>query len=346
MPTPTPMNTTASIPSAPADARTELHACATRIEEHRTQREWSISELMRRHGGSEGLGSDKTFGKILNSDFTQLNLDKQLINYRTVLCLLDEQPAGTEEEEIFPELSGPKKLRKALLKAMQSQTPAKLIIVEGPSGIGKTSTLGVVRKLYGARILPIEASAAWSDRPNAMLIALGTALGDSATAKANSQAERLNRIVARLNEQRRCLAIEEAHHLGPQCLNTLKTLLNQTDSEAILIAIPTLLRRLEHAAYEEALQLTRNRLCERIRLDKINPTDVKILLTRRLPEPGLNGSLDRAADFLATHAPRHGNLGFVREVIRRTNAQLRDHPDTPLNLDLIEQAAAAEIACR
>ncbi len=330
----------------PAAARTELNAIAKRLNEHRELRSWSIAELMRRHGGSDGLGSDKTFNKLLASDFDGLNVEKQLVNYRAVLCLLDEQPLNEEEEEIFEDLSAPKKLRRALLKAMTSQTPARLVIIEGASGMGKTSALTVVRNLYQARVLTIEATAAWSDRPNALLAAIGAALNDPGIDACRSQAHRLTRIVAKLKEQRRCLAIEEAHHLGPQCLNTLKTLLNQTRSEAILIAIPTLLRRLEHAAYEEALQLTRNRLCERIRLDRLNPKDIEVLLTKRLPAPGLNGSLSRAADLLATHAPRYGNLGFVREVIRRAATQLREHPGTTLDLALIEQAAAAEIAAR
>lgn len=326
--------------------RSELHAAAIRINEHRELRGWSIGELLRRHGGSEGLGSDKTYNKILNADTTELNVPKQLVNYRAVLCLLDETPLDEQDEEVYEELSGPKKARKALLKAMTSQTPARLVIVEGASGMGKTSILKVVRRLYGGRVITIEATAAWNDSPNAMLVAIGDALNDTGIETVRGQAARLKRVVIKLNDQRRCLAVEEAHHLGPKCLNVLKTLINQTKTEVILLAIPTLLRRLEHAAYEEALQLTRNRLCERVRLTTLNLNDIKILLTRRLPAPGLNGSLDRAADLLAQHAPRHGNLAFIREVIRRVNGALRDDKTTKLDLPLIEQAAAAEIAVR
>jgi type II secretory pathway predicted ATPase ExeA len=326
--------------------RAEIQAAAVRINEHRELRGWSLSELLRRHGGSEGLGSDKTFNKLLNGDTNELNVPKHLINYRAVLCLLDETPLDEADEEVFEELSGPKKARKALLKAMTSQTPARLVIIEGASGMGKTSILKVVRRLYGARVFTVEATAAWNDSPNAMLLAIADALNDTGIETSRGQFARLKRVVYKLNEQRRCLAIEEAHHLGPKCLNVLKTLINQTKSEVVLLAIPTLLRRLEHAAYEEALQLTRNRLCERVRLTTLNLNDIKILLTRRLPAPGLNGSLDRAAELLAQHAPRHGNLALVREVIRRVNAAIRDDKTTKLDLPLIEQAVAAEIAVR
>ena len=43
--------------------------------------------------------------------------------------------------------------------------------------------------------------------------------------------------------------IDEAHHLGPHCLNTVKTLVNTTPGEFILVAIPTLWNKLQAHAY-------------------------------------------------------------------------------------------------
>lgn len=330
---------------APPASQDELYSIALRIREHQLAREWSLTELMRRHGGSEGLGSDKTFNKVLGRDFSEMKVEKKVGDFRAVLALLDELPTDEEHEEIYEDLSGPVKLRKALLKAMTSTSPARCVIVEGASGMGKTSALTVIRRVYGPRLVVLEATTAWDDRPNAFLVALLTALGDAAPPA--GQAARLTRAVARLLEGRKCLCLEEAHHLGPRCLNVLKTLLNMTKSEAILFAIPTLLKRLEHAAYEEARQITGNRLAERVKLTKINPADVLTILTRRLP--GLNGDTAKAAELLTVNAPRHGNLAFVREVVRRVIADLREaghSSDAHVTYDDVQRAATAEIADR
>ena len=118
--------------------------------------------------------------------------------------------------------------------------------------------------------------------------------------------------------RRRCLVIDEAHHMGVKCLNQLKTFINRTPGEFVLLTYPTLWKRLEQRAYHEARQLTGNRLAERIKL-KVLPEDVKKFIGRRVPlcVSTLNGRLDQVIELLATTAPRHGNFGFIREVCDR-----------------------------
>ena len=121
--------------------------------------------------------------------------------------------------------------------------------------------------------------------------------------------------------RRRCVMIEEAHHMGVRCLNQLKTLVNCTPGEFVLFAYPTLWGRLEKHAYHEARQLIGNRLAERIKLS-VQPADVKKFVTRRVPrvvDTLEDAKLNEVIDLLVTKAavPKHGNMGFVREVCDR-----------------------------
>jgi hypothetical protein len=99
-------------------------------------------------------------------------------------------------------------------------------------------------------------------------------------------------------------------------LNVVKTLVNQTPGEFILIAVDTIWRRLETAAFEEARQLTGNRLAERIQLDKeCKASDIGKMIKARVP-----AAETFAADWttrLAHHAPNYGRFAFVRDVLKR-----------------------------
>ncbi len=134
------------------------------------------------------------------------------------------------------------------------------------------------------------------------------------------------------------LAIDEAHHLGPICLNTCKTLINQTPTEIVLLALPTLWRRLERAAYEEVKQLLGNRLAERIKVAGLREADVRRILHKRakVDDP-------RAPAALLKEATTRGNLAFVSAVCARIASAERDEAPT---YEDVTAAIAAEIARR
>ena len=88
-------------------------------------------------------------------------------------------------------------------------------------------------------------------------------------------------VLAKLRTRSVTLAIDEAHDLGPRCLDTVKTLINQTPTRVVLFAWPTLWRRLERGAFEETRQLLGNRLAERIKIGALREADVRRLLERR-----------------------------------------------------------------
>ena len=82
----------------------------------------------------------------------------------------------------------------------------------------------------------------------------------------------------------------------------------------MLIAIPTLWAKLETKSYQEARQLSTNRLSERIRLE-LRDRDIERYLARALDAEG-SPELTAAAKVLRPQAAGNGNLSFVRDVTR------------------------------
>lgn len=335
-------------------AQADLLQTARVIREHQLSREWSMAQLMRHHGGSEGLGSDKTFGKILSSDFSEMNVDKKLDDYRRVLNLLEDTAGQVEDgpEPVYGEFFHAAQVRAGLVRAMSTNTMARVGVVEGESGMGKSSILAVVRGIYGKRIIEVQARRAWNDSPSAFL---GQVLIDLGEEPGGSNATRRQRKVEQvLSTRRTCLAIEEAHHLGPRCLDVIKSITNVTRTEAVLFAIGTLLKRVETAAYEETKQLFTNRSAFRVRL-KVHRADIVLMLKNRLPAPGLIGGTEKetdallidAANLLEANCKKLGHYAFVREVCRRLRDTWREESLTrSVTYNDVTAAAEAEVATR
>ncbi len=293
------------------------------------------------------LGSTKTYRAILAGDLAELNLERQLTNYRLVLALLESgaEMRGLRDEDLYEDFVGVARTKKVLLDTMPQRSIARLIIVEGDTGTGKSSIRALITRKYQGRILNIEASAAWSDSPAAMCGTILKAFGQKELPPAGY--DRQEKVLELLGEgsRRYCLMIEEAHHMGVRCLNTLKTLVNQTPGEFVLLTYPTLWARLEQRAYHEARQLIGNRLAERIKLS-VDKADVKKFVGRRVPKAleTLNGQFERVIDVLVGKAPRYGNLGFVREVCDRV-LTLSEGTDGP-SFEQFIGAIEAEVTSR
>jgi type II secretory pathway predicted ATPase ExeA len=298
--------------------RDELTALASRIRAWQEARKTTTADMLRRF---PGLGSDKTYGRMLKGDLDETDIERQLASYRAVAALI-ESISGREgqEEEMYKDLTPVLLLRRALLDILEEKSVARVILLEGDSGCGKSTALTLLQRDYGQRLLVIEAAVAWNDKPMALMGSILDAMGVRDSDQPKATAPRLAAVVSRLRETRTAIAIDEAHGLGPKTLDTLKTLINQTPSEVILLAWPSLWRKLESAAWAEVKQLLGNRLAERIRLGGLRETDVKKLLERRLGENAVDAGVVR--EVLASARTR-GNLQFVRQVCRRAREGMK-----------------------
>ncbi len=307
-----------------------LKALGRKIRDYQEARGFSDKEMERRFGG---IGSTKTYKRILAGDLSELDLERQLANYRAVWALI-EATAGADEvqEALYDDLTPVVLLRRAMLAILKETGNARVVLMEGDTGTGKTCALRRLVEKYGQRILPIQAWDCWGDSPMALLGAILTALGEQDQPLA--MVPRLEKVIRRLRAQRVCLVIDEAHHLGPHQLNTIKGLVNDTPGEFVLLAMPTLWKRIERAAWEEVRQLTGNRLAERIKLGGLREADVRRLLERRA---GVTDS--RAVRKVASEAAARGNLAFVREVARRL-AEKREPGQAPELEDVLAVVTA------
>ena len=270
------------------------------------------------------LGSEKSFRDISGGQLEGYNAENQLTKYRAVYATMEELANQGGEERIYDDLGTVVKIRRAFLGVVKATGTNRVLIVQGESGVGKTTAVGLLRGKYGTgRISYVEASDVWADSPNAFLGAILRALG--VTELPAGRVQRLEEVQARLAISRRCLVIDEAHHLGPHCLNTVKTLVNTTPGEFILVAIPTLWNKLQAHAYQEAKQIATNRLSERVKLT-LDEADIRLYLSKRFKDDGTSGgpeprprndaALKVAAKIIRPAALLAGNYAFVRDVAR------------------------------
>jgi hypothetical protein len=320
----------------------ELRGLAEKVRDYQESKKLSDSALLRKFAG---LGSTKTFTRILANDLGELDLERQLNNYRAVWALIESiGDDHAADEELYDDLRPYLDLKRAVFETMRETGPNRLIILEGDTGQGKSTCRRLLINKYGQRLLWIEANVAWGDRDMAMTGAILRALGLKELP--SGRVDRLDKVVERLSETRRCLIVDEAHHMGVQTLNCLKTLINQTPGEFVLLAYPSLWARLETNAYHEARQLIGNRLAERIRLGSPSESDLRKFVTRRCPgaADALNGKLTGVLGRLADKARNRGNLAFVRDVCTRVNTMCEG--TTGPSEDTFTAAMEAEVASR
>jgi len=315
-------------------AASELVGLATRIRSWQELRKLSDNELLRR---MPGLGSTKTYTRILKGDVAELDFERWATEYRAVLAVIESMAGRERVEEVqFDDLSTVVALRRALVEILDERSIRRVILIEAESGLGKSTAIDVLQRKYGQRLLRIEATSVWADNPNCLLGAILDSLGVHDQPAGRDGKLRL--VVRKLSDHRLTLCVDEAHHLGPDCLNAIKTLINQTPCEVLLAALPTLWRRLERANWEEVKQLLGNRLAERIKVGALREADVRKLLQRRakVEDP-------KAAALVLKEATSRGNLSFVAAVCARLAAQERDGTPT---LEDVVAAVDAEVRKR
>ena len=271
----------------------------------------SDAELCRRFAG---LGSTKTFKRILEGDLDELDSERWSTDYGQVLALIEiESHNVVSDEPIYDDLRHMTATRLAVTDAMQESGNNRLVIVEGPSGSGKSTAGRALAARFGRRIILAEADETWKESLSAMLGGLLRACGVKDIPQSSDA--RKTRLIDYLAGSPACVVVDEAHHLGPRTLNLIKTLLNQTRCQFVFLCIPTLFRKLESAAYEEAKQLTHNRMCERVRLESPAAAQVEKFFAHRIK---LEAAAARACcASCAERAPKFGHWNFVNLVARK-----------------------------
>jgi hypothetical protein len=258
-----------------------------------------------------GLGSTKTYRRLIEGDTTSLVIEQQLAKYSATLAQIVTESAAVTEE-IYDDIAPAIETGLAVATAMQQRGKTRLVLIEGPTGSGKSTALGLLAARYPGAAVLCEAHEGWTSL-NAALGDLCRAIGTRAEDVPPSVSLRLAHIIERLGRQRRCLLIDEAHHCTAAVLNAVKTIINLTDSVIVLAGIDTLWRKLTARSWEEARQLIHNRLHERVRMPAPTTEDVAVFLCRRVP--GLDKkALGNAPARIAAMAEGLGSWAFLRRL--------------------------------
>ena len=317
----------------------ELKAVATRIREWQQARNISDAELCRRF---VDLGSPKTFHLILDDKADGLDTDgRWQFDYERVWSLMEIMSTGDTETDLpLDDLTHVTQARLAVTDAMREPGNNRLVIIEGPTGSGKTTAARCIHARFGRKIIFCEADETWKESKSAMLGGILRALLPPRCSLPVGSEARLQKALDILTTTPVCLIIDEAHHLGPVTLNLVKTLLNQTKIQVVFCAVETLFRKLESSAYEEARQLTRNRLAERVKLGSVPTGDCAKFLNKRLTFT--DGILPKLAKLLAERSNAYGHWNFIDLVVKKCRRLVgKETVDEETFVKALQQAAAS-----
>lgn len=317
------------------DTINQLRALAREVHSYQLERDWSDAKLCKEIAH---VGSSKTYKRILDGDddLAELNVETQLRNYQAAVETIHvlrtkDRPAEPEYDDFGNILNAKAAVSRALLE--DEECVCRLVIIEGPTGTGKDAVRKHLLRNWPKITISVEATELWRDSLSVPARTIYHALNIVRQADRDTKqaprpprypAETVDEIIASLRERKLVLIINEAHHMGPRTLNMIKTLINQTPSVVVLECIPALLTRLLSSSYEEAVQLTGNRLCERVYLPSPPPDEILLLLERRGITFADAETRNAAAKRLAEEAPKFGNWRYVTQVCRKLYEACRD----------------------
>lgn len=283
----------------------------------------------------DDLGSPRTLRDMRDGKTETYDLENQLARYESAWALIEADDPGSKSVRIITTLTGPKQLKRVVLEAMTSSGIDRVILLLGDSGAGKTCTLQALAAEYDTTVL-CEALEVWGDSPGAMLCDILEALGEQASPTLPAYSL-FKRVVLRLCKRRVTLCIDEAHQMGPRCLNTIKGLVNATPGEFVLAGQPTLWTKLQATAHLELRQLVTNRLRERLVLG-LNVADVAAFIGQIFSDLD-QAACSEAAKTVMQRAANLGNMSFVRDCCTAAARKAED-PRRPSPDEWVKAAAA------
>ena len=251
----------------------QLRSLAAQVRAYQSERGWSDTKLCKEIAS---VGSSKTYKRILDpsDDLEELNVENQLRNYQSAIEIIGalrkkDRPAEPEYEDFTNVEESEAAVRRAIQE--DEECVARLVIIVGPTATGKDAVKRHLLRKFPNNTVAVEANDLWKSSPTTSHLALYKALeivkqgqGDAKTPRVPS--ELLAGIIEKLKSRKLILIINEGHHMGLPGLNMVKTIINTTPTVVVLICIPSLLTRLLGNNYDEAIQLTGNRLAERVTL--------------------------------------------------------------------------------
>jgi hypothetical protein len=207
-----------------------------------------------------------------------------------------------------------------LLEEPTGSNQNRLVMYLAPSGGGKTTLARETAARHGGIV--VEGRESWrgtygkSNGYNNACLDICRAIGVTETDIDRNPRLAEAALIKFLKARKIVLVIDEGEYFGPQTLNLIKLILNQTPTIVLLLAIPELWDRVQKKGYVEAQQIMR-RTDHVERLEHIHPPEVERFLTAT--GVNLNGSAKRSSEIVAKHANEFGRFDLIKRVAQRLN---------------------------
>ncbi len=209
--------------------------------------------------------------------------------------------ASVRNKHAFHEFTNFKAVFNAI-EECRDKTENRIIVYLAPTGGGKTALCRQIEAVGGC---VTEARQNWLTSYYSALLDVSDSVGIF-TGHGVSPRLLETKLIHRLCQNKRTLAIDEGEFFGKKVLNLWKLLDNKTPTVQVILAIPEAYRRWNTANSHEAKQL-RRRTHAIITHEKISPTDAGVFL-----KPfNMNGSFEQAAVLASKAANQFGAYDFL-----------------------------------
>jgi DNA transposition AAA+ family ATPase len=315
----------------------QLRALARDVRNYQESRDWSDAKVCKT---IPSIGSTKTYKRILDpkDDLDELSIENQLAAYESAVENIKIRRDKDLPAEIeYDDFSNIVESRAAVARAMIEESVARLVIIEGPTATGKDAVRKNLEKQWGKTAISVEANEFWTDTQRTRargvpILDILTAMGFRRSGAASGDelaipfapSERLALLLSEGAKRKRLLLVNEAHHMGPSAINLTKTIINRTDWVVVWLCIPKLLNDVLKANFEEAIQMTGNRLNTRVRLQTPPSEEVSMLFERRGIRFANKDTEARVSRAVSDESKMFGNWRFVIQFTRLARERCSD----------------------
>ncbi len=310
----------------------------------------ALVERIARHQDALGLGDDEFVSRyssylrsvrtwryrLRSGDFSEVSVARVLPRLRILVREIDG--SGELGDGYFESMPVYGQFRRRLAKLQGQRTDRRVMLFVAHTGCGKSACAKIARDKDPKNVVHVELVRDAKDRPIRILNLMIAALGGEVALTA----EGAMRTALALLAQGKTVIIDEAHYGGGVLLALIKSLVDQTPSRFVLMAFPTLWRRLlrqSDETFSEAQQLF-GRCMKPIFTDYEDGTtrdNVAELLRRGL---GLGAEAADTAAALLPLARKNGNLRFIADLIDEADALASERSIEPTSVGLLDLARA------
>jgi len=238
----------------------------------------------------------------------------------------------TSGDEPFHEFPVFEAVVEAVHRAHAREDENRLVVFLAPTGGGKDAICRHLKKRSQAAV--VEATESWRKSYYASCADVCRVIHVDGPWRSTRECER--DMLASLNRRNGTLVFNEGNYFGPQTLNMIKLILNQTGTVVVICAIPQIFDRMKLKSWFESSQLIR-RAVAIIEAPELDPDQVEPFLE---PFTVAKEDMDPACRLIAAAANGFGLFNMIKRVVENLQAKKQYASGKPVPLSAFERAIA------